>query len=331
MITEHTVIVDHESDQPWSDNPILRPNSRKDQMVFARHETFHPRFGWLKKGFDGASEDGEFFPRENASIRLGVGKNMVKAIKYWCVAFKVLAEIQHKGSRNHRVVPTELGEKLLGKNGWDPFLENPASLWLLHWNLVQAPCLATSWAFTFGIFRRNEFTAEDLVKALADHVLEKNPSATTLESSLRKDVNCLIRMYAQQRFHKGSGEESIDSPFVDMELIRTSIDGKSLYFTVGSKHSLPSEIILAACLEFTYRQKLGSNTVSISRLLYDVGSPGMIFKLTENALYGAIEECASRNKEVVLSDTAGLIQLSFTRDPIKISNEIIEHYYRRRA
>ncbi len=25
--------------------------------IFARHETFHPRFGWLKKGFDRALAD----------------------------------------------------------------------------------------------------------------------------------------------------------------------------------------------------------------------------------------------------------------------------------
>jgi len=29
--------------------------------VFARHETFHPRFGWLKKGFDAAVEESGVF------------------------------------------------------------------------------------------------------------------------------------------------------------------------------------------------------------------------------------------------------------------------------
>jgi len=30
-------------------------NDTSKVIVFARHETFHPRFGWLKKGFDRAS------------------------------------------------------------------------------------------------------------------------------------------------------------------------------------------------------------------------------------------------------------------------------------
>jgi len=29
-------------------------------LPFFRHETFHPRFGWLKKGVDAAVHDSEF-------------------------------------------------------------------------------------------------------------------------------------------------------------------------------------------------------------------------------------------------------------------------------
>jgi hypothetical protein len=60
--------------------------------IFARHETFHPRFGWLKKGYDKANYDNLVFSKESAPVVLGVGKNMVKAIKYWCIAFKIVDE-----------------------------------------------------------------------------------------------------------------------------------------------------------------------------------------------------------------------------------------------
>lgn len=94
----------------------------KSQPVFARHETFHPRFGWLTKGFDHAAADPKVFGRDDAPVRLGVGKNMVRSIRYWCHAFKLLAADQ----------PTEFGKQLLGEQGWDTYLEDPASLWLLH-------------------------------------------------------------------------------------------------------------------------------------------------------------------------------------------------------
>jgi len=56
----------------------------------------------LKKGFDKASEDDAVFSKESAPVVLGVGKNMVKVIKYWCVAFKVVEESKDNGKYVHR-------------------------------------------------------------------------------------------------------------------------------------------------------------------------------------------------------------------------------------
>ena len=46
--------------------------------TFARHETFQPRYGWIKKAIDAASDDADVFNQPDAVVRLGVGKNMVK-------------------------------------------------------------------------------------------------------------------------------------------------------------------------------------------------------------------------------------------------------------
>ena len=130
--------------------------------VLARHETFHPRFGWLKKGFDAAQKNANnssIFLDDDVPIRLGVGKNMVNAIRYWCNAFKVLEDD----------IPTEFGELLLRDNGWEPFLEDPASLWLLHGNLLKPPCNATAWYFTFNIFRQVQFSQDEFFNALCDY------------------------------------------------------------------------------------------------------------------------------------------------------------------
>jgi len=135
----------------------------KATAVFARHETFHPRFGWLKKGYDLAMEDPGIFLRDDAPVLLGVGKNMVRSIRYWCNAFKVLTEEDRQSK------PTIFGQQLLDDDGWDPFLENPASLWLLHWNLLKEPCTATAWAYTFSQFQSIEFDQETLLDELRDY------------------------------------------------------------------------------------------------------------------------------------------------------------------
>ena len=111
--------------------------------VFARHETFHPRYGWLKKGFDYVKKDNNVFLRDDASVVLGVGKNMVRSMKYWCAAFKIIQEKPEAPKNISRpFIPTSFGEALLSDRGWDPYLEDPASLWLLHWELLKKPNLA---------------------------------------------------------------------------------------------------------------------------------------------------------------------------------------------
>jgi hypothetical protein len=159
-------------------NKVLPP-------IFARHETFHPRFGWLKKGFDAVCGDPNIFLTEDAHIHLGVGKNMAKSIRYWCKAFKLTDDGGVTGFGTH----------LLGENGFDPYLEDPASLWLLHWQLLKPPYSATAWYFVFFIFRKNEFKADESLLSDLKTYSEQAFDSRIAESSLQKDVACLVRMY----------------------------------------------------------------------------------------------------------------------------------------
>jgi hypothetical protein len=285
--------------------------------IFANHETFHPRFGWLKKGFDAASKNSGIFLQDDAPVRLGVGKNMVRAIRYWCSAFKIL-------DKNNS--PTEFGVQLLGRNGWDPYLEDPASLWLLHWNLLKPTCDAAAWYYMFNICRDLEFTKEDILNGVKYYtsILKKEVS----ESSLIKDVNCILRMYFSENLTTNNTpiEDSIDCPFTELGLITNA--GKNYQFKIGNKINLPAAIVVAACLEYASWVSQEKKTILISNLLYDESSPGMVFKLTESVLCEAIEKIAKKNNSIIISDTAGLIQLSFTEQPDILSQEILEQYYK---
>jgi hypothetical protein len=104
------------------------------QHSFSGHETFPFRYPWLKKGFDAVREDPFVFLRDHAIITLGVGKNMVRSIRHWCLTAGVLAESRHGGGA---LQPTELGTLLLADEGLDPYLEDPATLWILHWQITS--------------------------------------------------------------------------------------------------------------------------------------------------------------------------------------------------
>jgi hypothetical protein len=265
--------------------------------------------------------------REDATTLLGVGKNMVRSIRYWCTAFKVLVEMQEKSSRARENLATPFGAKLLADDGWDPYLEDPASLWLLHWYLLKPPCYATTWYFTFTCFRRPEFTFESLLSALTEYVRQQFPQQNVAESSLQKDIACLLHMYSVSKNYIGAIEDILDSPFTTLGLIQTESDEKHYSFHIGYKSTLPAEIIVVACLEFAESFGKGERTISIPRLLYEDGSPGTIFKLTESTLSDAIEQVARKNQCISLSSTAGIIQLAFTQQPAILAEALLDQYY----
>lgn len=294
--------------------------------TFARHESFHPRFGWLKKGFDKASADSSVFLREDAAVVLGVGKNMVRAIRYWCNAFKVIDE--SSDNKTKASAATGFGSKLLAADGWDPFLESEGALWLLHWHLLSSPCKATTWEFVFSKLRQTEFTSDDLVSLLAEFVKTHHSGTTVAESSLRNDISCLLRMYGQATEKIEANEETIVCPFVSLGLIEHIPNSKVYAFRIGAKPTLPPEIVVAACLQYAHQTRLGQKTINLSHLLYDHLSPGQCFKLTESSLYAALELVAMKHKSIVLSDTAGIAQLQFQGDPQLLAESLLDHYFK---
>lgn len=273
--------------------------------VFSRHETFHPRHGWIKKGFDAAVADPRVYSRDDAPVILGVGKNMVRAIRYWCHAFRVL-ESGPSGS-----FPTPFGERLLGPDGWDPYLEDLGSLWLLHEHLLREPSHATAWEYAFFVAPRPEFTPEDLAHGLQEFAGRMFPAARIASSSIRKDVSCIIRMYSPAGAQRNFNEESIRCPFVDLGVLTPGMMPGTFSFVFGNKPGLSPEIIAATSLEFACKTAPGARTVAISRLLRDRGGPGATFKLTESALYGALEKAVDSHPQLDLTEAGGIVQLAF--------------------
>lgn len=293
---------------------VSPPPSLTTRQAFARHETFHPRFGWLKKGYDQAAKDPAVFLQEDATVRLGVGKNMVRSIRYWCAAFKLL---EHDS-------PTDFGNQLLGPTGWDPYLEDPASLWLLHWKLLEPPCSATAWDVVFNQFRGVEFTPEELFNQLCDY--RHQESTRVADSSLRKDVSCLLRMYGSQPFKASASEESLDCPFAELGLIRSAGNSRSYTFRIGAKPTLPAAVVVYTCLRYVAQIATGVQNVPVAKLLYDAGSPGLVFRLTESALYEAIEAVGAA-ESLGIDDVAGKLEFFFRGQPLQVAEDILNKYY----
>ena len=124
--------------------------------IFGGHEKFVFRYGWLKKGIDAINENPLVFADEEALTTLGVGKNMVRSIRHWCLAIGLATETKD-ASRARPLKLTKLAQKLIaGKNSWYPYFEDIGSLWLLHWQLTNNLVRGYVWNLSFHpIFNLN--------------------------------------------------------------------------------------------------------------------------------------------------------------------------------
>ena len=99
---------------------------------FSGHETFACRYAWLPKAYRAIAADASIFYDEDAAmVELGIGKNMVRALRFWVDAMGIA---RPTSERKHEI--TDLGHTVFGSNGCDPYLEDARTLWLLHWNLT---------------------------------------------------------------------------------------------------------------------------------------------------------------------------------------------------
>ncbi len=298
--------------------------------AFARHETFHPRYGWLKKGFDQASADAGVFTAADATTQLGVGKNMVAAIRYWCLAYDVLEEV--KNDSNPRILdarPSTFGDQLMGDEGWDPYLEDPGSLWLLHWHLLRPPCRAPSWWAVFNEIGAREFDEDDLVDGLKRFRDSHDQWSEIVDGSLEKDVRCLLRMYGSATQGRDLPEDSVDSPFSELDLFRRAVDGRKRWtLNVGPKRSLPDAILMHACLDYSSIVDSDARVLGVASLALNEQSPGKAFCLTESAIGDAIARFTERHKsDLSLTSAAGNLQLAIPEDSESEKQRILADYF----
>jgi Protein of unknown function (DUF4007) len=223
--------------------------------------------------------------------------------------------------------PTDIASRLLLDEGWDPFLEDDATLWLIHWLIATNPQIGTAWQLLFARLNRPDFTRREITNYVSDFAAKEGLKVA--ESVLARDVDCLLRMYVGGADAKKQAvaEESFTCPLLQLNLIQASPDGELYRFAIGPKPSLPTAVFAYALHDHFGRRPGRTETMSIQECLYGDGSPGQVFKLDENSLIEYIEDLQdTMTGNIILDETAGLKQIYRKKsfDPLKVLN----NYYR---
>ena len=275
------------------------------------HETFPLRYGWLKKAFDavrsteGGRDNRSVFTGEDAIARFGVGKNMVASMRHWATVTGVIEDVPSE----QRIRSTEVGELLFGDEGIDPYMEEPATSWLVHWHLAGRTD-KTTWFWAFNHFPALFFERDMLVRGV-DRLAKERAWARSSIATIRRDVSCFVRTYvAQPVSRQASYEDTLESPLTELGLIKPMGRRDGFRFVRGPKPSLGAGVFCYTVTDFWSRYSSSVNTLSFEALAHEPGSPGRVFLLDENSLVDLLGEMEPlTGGAYVWSETAGLKQL----------------------
>lgn len=278
-------------------------------MKIKGHQSFHIRRGWIYKGLNEVRNDEFVFSRKDIvhTDLLGIGSNMVTALKYWLEALK-LVDKKKEGSKT-LIVPSKIGELILEK---DPYLEEIETWQLLHYNLATNEDQATTWYWFFNEYKGNKFTRDNLFENLNSYI-KQNYEKEVSERSLKDDINCLLNTYVERVVE--SPEDNMESPFAELGLINiANKKNGELSYTKSYKNKV--NVYLAYYI--IRNLAIDRENLDLKDIINSKNGIGNIFNLNSYEIMDILDSLQNLSY-IKVTRTGGLDYVSFVdeRNPIE--------------
>lgn len=290
----------------------LKPsNLPPNTFRFSGHQTFPLRIAWLPKAIrEIASGRDPLTDVDKGIVSLGLGKNMVDALRCWIETFQVATK--EDGGWKLSVIGDLVFDP---SSGIDPFLEDHSSSWLLHWLIstnTRTPFFG--WECLFNRWPTAEFSASSVVEAFRKEA-EQSLKAFSIVT-LKQHWEVLLHSYRPPRGTRG--EDHLDSALSVLGLVqevgeRQNAAGKweTLYaFDTGAKTAIPQQLFAFFIHDWWERAFGAEQTVALRELVAGDHSPGRILKMSENEVLLRVFDLAHTQSDVFgITESANLRQL----------------------
>ena len=278
------------------------------KLKLKRHESFSIREGWLAKGIKNVKEYGNVFALQNATDILGIGTNMVKSLKYWMTATKLIEE------KNREIMLSDFGSII---NEYDPYLEDIFSWWLIHINMITNIDDAYIYNLFFNKCNIKTFTKRELYEKL--YALLINEKLTFNENILQDEVNMIIKTYTIDE-KIDNPENNFICPLSELNLLK-KVDRDTYEKNRPEIRNLPFWVVYyIICLLLDDR-----DNIRIDELLKEENSPAKLLNMDKNLINEYLDEM-KKNDLIIINRTAGL-NMVYLKKKLSL-NEIAEEYFK---
>jgi len=288
-------------------------------MGYGQHQSFYLRDRWLNKAIRHLEIDERFFYDKEAFEKIGLGKNMVQSLRYWVVATGVVEEVFNEDRKKvHKI--TELGRLIFE---YDRFVKLQDTAAILHYQMVKEKEPSTAWYWYFNYFDETIITKDNLLSELILWV-EKNESKPVSERSLKRDIDCLVKLYTAGQ-NTSDPEEVIQSPLNKTKLVE---EKKGIVY---KRTTSVSDIGLSALMYvlLDYKNLHGVSNISVDDLVNQPALWGKVFNMKRSTIVNALNELTQNpiyNLTFIRTNNLDLIRI-----PEITPYEFLQQEYRRKV
>lgn len=270
-------------------------------MVINKHGSFYLRSGWGTKIIQAVESDDMIFSPANeqkAVDEIGLGRVMIKALRYWADASGLTTEEKVQGGISER--RTALFD-LIAAN--DRYFQKPGSLLLLHRNIALNDEKATAWYWAFNEFDKHSFTKDEFVDGL--HYFLAVNGMSIKKAAVDKEFNCFKNTYlADKKFDIKSVMDEDTYPFFgSLHLLRINED-KKFEKTHLTKADMPLHILIYAIAKDNPEESIHQGQISIDKIMEEKKQVGKYFSIRYSKLIDMLLE-AENKKLLTLNNNFG--------------------------
>lgn len=289
-------------------------------MVINKHGSFYLRSGWGTKIIQAVETDDMIFSPSNekeAVDRIGLGRVMVKALRYWADASGLVTEEKVKGGILEKRTALFY---LIEEN--DRYFQKLGSLLLLHRNIALNEENATAWYWAFNEFDKQSFTKEEFVEGL--HYFLAVNEMSIKKAAVDKEFNCFKNTYlAEKKFDIKTVMDEDTYPFFgSLHLLRVNED-KKFEKTYLTKAEIPLQILIYAIAKDNPEESSHKGQVSIDKIMEEKRQVGRYFPMRYSKLIDMLLE-AENKKLLTLNNNFGNRFIEFSNVQY---DRLLDEYY----
>lgn len=281
-------------------------------MIVNKHGSFYLRSGWGTKIIYAVSKDAFIFApnnEQNAVDELGLGRVMIKALRYWSDVMGLTTETKENGFIKKE--PVNPSFELI--KSYDPYFQLIGTLYLMHRNIALDKENATAWYWAFNEFKNQSFSKDEFVDGLHSYLAVNGLNIK--RDAVEKEFNCFKNTYlGESNFDKRTIMDEDTYPFLaPLNMLRIN-DEKKFEKVFHNTHEVPLPVLLYSIAQDNKDESQTGKQISIDKLLEEEKQVGKYFSIKYQKLIEQLIR-ADNLKLIELSNNFGNRHIEFTDYP----------------